>query len=129
MTTYVTALPRTASRAIRAVVVRFAVAATAAVLLGAVRMHRPAGLRTLCLLRATTGIPGPACGGTTAFVRLGRGRPLAALATNPFVLLGAVALVLAPTGVLRRLGRPRTSWVLGLVAASWLWQLARYGYL
>lgn len=133
MTTYATPLPLRAPAAARAVVSRLAAGVTGAVLLGAVRLHRPAGLRTICLLRATTGIPCPACGGTTAFVRLGRGRVLGAFAANPFVLLGAVAVVLAPTGVLRPLSRlgPRAHWavVLGLLAASWLWQLGRFGYL
>lgn len=119
--------------AARGVTTRLAVAVTGSLLLGAIRWHRPSALSTVCILRGTTGIPCPLCGGTTAFVRLGRGRPLAALAANPFVLLVALAVVVAPTGVWHRLARAhqRQVWTLVLVltAASWLWQLGRFGML
>ena len=118
--------------AVRGVAVRLVAAVAAALFLGALRVHRPRPLATLCVLRATTGVPCPLCGGTTAFVRLGKGRVLDALATNPAVLLVALGLVLAPTGVfapLRRHPRLAAAVTVGLVAASWLWQLRRFGYL
>lgn len=118
--------PRTA---VAGVAGRLAVAATGAVVLGAIRWHRPPALATFCVLRATTGIPCPLCGGTTAFARLGRGRVAGALAANPFVLLVGLGVVLAPTGIWRRLALAsrRQVWTLVAVAtaASWLWQLGR----
>jgi hypothetical protein len=112
---------------------RLAVAGGAAVFLGLLRIHRPPAFATVCALRATTGVPCPLCGGTTAFTRLGRGRVAAAFAANPVVLLVAVGIVLAPTGVFRPLGRApqRTVWTLVAVVAavSWVWQLGRFGYL
>jgi hypothetical protein len=127
----VAAAPARVPYAARDVAVRAGAVVAGSLLLGAVRWHRPPGLATVCLLRATTGVPCPLCGGTTAFVRLGRGHPLAALAANPFVLLAALALVLAPTRIGRRLVRVPHVWtaVLGLTAASWLWQLGRFGFL
>ena len=119
-------------RALRGVATRLAVAGGAALFLGALRIHRPPALATVCVLRATTGVPCPLCGGTTAFVRLGRGRVLDAFLTSPVVLLLALALVLAPTGVfapLRRNARLGTALMLGAVGVSWLWQLGRFGYL
>lgn len=118
---------------VRGVAGRLAVVASGTVFLGLLRIHRPPSLATVCILRAATGVPCPLCGGTTAFTRLGRGRPLAALAANPVVLLVALGLVLAPTGVFRPLARApqRLVWTLVgvLTAASWLWQLGRFGYL
>jgi hypothetical protein len=113
--------------------VRVAVVAGGAAFLGALRIHRPPGLATVCVLRAATGVPCPLCGSTTAFTRLGQGRVAAALLANPVVLLVALALVLAPTGAFARLSRApeRVVWalVLGTVALSWGWQLARFGFL
>src|SRR3954468_12044250 len=130
MTTIAVATARVPYAA-RDVAVRGGALVAGSVLLGAIRWHRPPGLATVCLLRATTGVPCPLCGGTTAFVRLGRGRLLGALAANPFVLLGALALVLAPTCIGRRLARVPHVWtvVLALTAASWVWQLGRFGFL
>ncbi|MDQ1712128.1 MAG: hypothetical protein QOE45_1578 [Frankiaceae bacterium] len=112
---------------------RLAYVAAGTVFLGLLRIHRPPALATVCLLRSTTGIPCPLCGGTTAFTRLGRGRVAAAFAANPFALLLVAAVVLAPTGVFRPVGRApqRTVWALfaGVLALSWGWQLRRFGYL
>src|SRR4051794_34741822 len=102
MTTIAVATARVPYAA-RDLAVRAAALAGGSLLLGAIRWHRPPGLATVCLLRATTGVPCPLCGGTTAFVRLGRGRLLGALAANPFVLLAALAVVIAPTRAGRRL--------------------------
>ncbi|MGB8650898.1 MAG: DUF2752 domain-containing protein [Mycobacteriales bacterium] len=87
---------------------------------------RPA---TLCLLRATTGLPCPLCGSTTAFVRLGHGRVLAALAASPLAVLGAATFALfplAPAAVTRTVGRYRTALLLAALTAGELWQLHRF---
>jgi hypothetical protein len=85
---------------------------------------------TLCLLRATTGIPCPLCGGTTAAARVGAGDVGAALRASPLVVLAAPVVALVP--VLRpRLDRiapkVRVAILLSLLAASELWQLHRFG--
>ena len=106
-------------------------------------VHAATGFAPVCPLRAVTGVPCPFCGGTTAATALADGRLSDALAANPFVpalavlLAGALLLVVA-----RALGwaSPPRSWprdrqrtgalVAGaLVAASWVFQLARYGWL
>jgi uncharacterized protein DUF2752 len=87
----------------------------------------------LCPVRALTGVPCPFCGGTTVFIELGAAHPAAALAANPLVLVGAIGLATAPLGP----GRwwwginPRArALVIGVaVALSWVWQLARFGFL
>jgi hypothetical protein len=108
--------------------------AVVSVVLASVHVRRP---ETLCLLRATTGVPCPACGGTTAVVRLGRGDLVGAVAASPLAVLLGVWLVLAPwrDRVARRvpagLRRPvvaRTALV-ALVAGAEAWQLARHGLL
>jgi hypothetical protein len=99
-------------------------AAVAVSVAGALAPWRPA---TLCLLRATTGVPCPFCGSTTAAVRAAQGDLLGALAANPVTTLGVLALVLAPIFAARV---PR-SWLppvfTAAVAVAWVWQLARFG--
>ena len=94
------------------------------------RVHDPG---TLCPVRALTGVPCPACGGTTVFMELGAAHPVKALVANPFVLVGAIGLAAAPLGLGRRWWaiNPRTRmWLMGaVVALSWLWQLGRFGLL
>ena len=88
--------------------------------------HRPP---TLCLLRTVTGIPCPLCGGTTAAVRLGQGRPGAALLASPLAVLGAATFALwpwAPRAVVAAAQRHRMPLILGLLTASELWQLHRF---
>ncbi len=82
---------------------------------------------TLCLLRGLTGVPCPFCGGTTAFVQLGRGDLVGALRTSPLAVLGAPVWAAWPRlGPLLRLG-PRTRWSLLGVAltGSQVWQVSR----
>lgn len=87
----------------------------------------------LCLLRRVTGIPCPGCGATTVFIELGAGHLESALLANPVVITGAVGLVLAPLGLGRRWWAlptaVRTGVIAGAIAASWLWQLHRFGLL
>ena len=94
------------------------------------RVHDPG---ILCPIRALTGVPCPFCGGTTVFMELGAAHPAKALAANPVVLIGAIGLATAPLGSGRRWWaiNPRTrAWFLGVVVAlSWVWQLARFGFL
>jgi Protein of unknown function (DUF2752) len=95
---------------------------------------RPA---TLCPLRALTGIPCPICGTTTAAVKLGHLDFTAALLANPFTVLGAIAVVVAPAVVAKRRSRGllalsphiRRRIAAGCVvvaAVSEIWQLFRF---
>jgi hypothetical protein len=111
----------------RTVALRYLVMASVVVVLAALHVRRPA---TLCLLRATTGIPCPFCGGTTAAVRLGHADVRGAVAASPLALLMILAWPFV--GVVRA---PRwwqiraTRWMLlgaALVSAE-LWQLLRFG--
>ncbi len=100
------------------------------------------GLWLPCPLRTLTGIPCPLCGMTTAATGLASGDLGAALAANPFVLLLAgFTLVMAVLMAARALGRvpPPAQWpasrrrqtysvVAGLAAASWAFQLHRFGW-
>jgi hypothetical protein len=97
---------------------------------------RPA---TLCPLRAVTGIPCPVCGATTAAVRLGHGDLVGALAANPFAIVGAIVVVLAPLiarsvprattrspSAARGAGRRIAVLWLAVALAAELWQLVRF---
>ncbi|MFP5218211.1 MAG: DUF2752 domain-containing protein [Actinomycetes bacterium] len=115
---------------VRAVAVRVAAVAAGALVLAAVSLPwRPP---TLCLLRAATGVPCPFCGGTTAAVELGSGRPLGALAASPLAVFGGAAWVLWPllsahaAQWRQRIGARGTLVVGGAVlAAAEAWQLVR----
>jgi hypothetical protein len=106
-------------------------------------VSRATGLALPCPLRTLTGVPCPLCGMTTAATSLAAGDLGAALAANPFVLLLA-GLTLAMAGLMaaRALGwagpparwpaarRRRAWWAAGLLAAaSWAFQLHRFGWL
>lgn len=118
----------TARLALPRIGIRVAALAALVVLLAAVHVRRPP---TLCLLRATTGVPCPFCGGTTAAVDLGNGHLSAALAASP---LGVAMLVAwLAFGVVRA---PQWWWrhrsrlipvVLGVLALAEIWQLYRFG--
>jgi Protein of unknown function (DUF2752) len=100
------------------------------------------GLWLPCPLRTLTGIPCPLCGMTTAATGLAAGDLGAAMAANPFVLLlAAFTLLMAVVMAARALGwlgppaqwpaarRRQSYWVAGaLVAASWAFQLHRFGW-
>lgn len=94
------------------------------------RVHDPG---ILCPVRALTGVPCPFCGGTTVFMELGAAHPVKALAANPVVLVGAIGLATAPLGSGRMWWaiNPRSrAWIIGVVVGlSWVWQLARFGFL
>lgn len=87
---------------------------------------------TLCLLRATTGIPCPLCGGTTAAVEIGSGDLVGALRASPLAVAGApvVAALPALRGHLERVPpRVRLAGLLVALAAAEVWQLVRFGLL
>jgi hypothetical protein len=105
--------------------------AAAAVLVSLVHRTHDPGI--LCPVRALTGVPCPFCGGTTVFIDLGAAHPVKALAANPVVLVGTIGLATAPLGPGRMWWavHPRKrAWILGVVVGlSWVWQLARFGFL
>jgi len=120
---------RAAATATRAA---YAAAATAAVALAglatgpvanATGLHRPA---TLCLLRATTGVPCPLCGTTTALARLAGGDLLGALAANPVTLLAMAAFVVAPLVGFRLPRRATPALFTVLAGFAWVWQIVRF---
>ncbi|TDC43639.1 DUF2752 domain-containing protein [Actinomadura sp. KC345] len=100
---------------------------------GASWIHRVNDPGVLCPLRAFTGIPCPMCGGTTVFIEFGAGHPARAVLANPVVLLGAIAVAVAPLGLGGRWWalQPKTrAWMLGTaLVGSELWQLVRFGVL
>jgi hypothetical protein len=114
----------------RLVALRLTLLAAAAVLLAHVRLSgRPS---TVCLLRATTGVPCPLCGGTTAAIRVGSGDLAGALRASPLAVLGAPVVAALP--LLRaHLGRLPRRAALGLMAGALVgaevWQLARFSLL
>jgi Protein of unknown function (DUF2752) len=105
------------------------------------RVSQALGLRLLCPLRELTGVPCPLCGMTTAATGLAGGDLPAALAANPFVLvLAAGTAIMALLMAARAAGMtpPARPWgrqarrlalvaVVLLAAASWAFQLHRYG--
>jgi Protein of unknown function (DUF2752) len=100
------------------------------------------GLWLPCPLRTLTGVPCPLCGMTTAATELAAGELGAAMAANPFaLLLAGLTLVMAVVMAARALGwlgppaqwpasrRRQSYWVAGvLAAASWAFQLHRFGW-
>ena len=100
------------------------------------------GLWLPCPLRTLTGVPCPLCGMTTAATALATGDLAGAMAANPFaLLLAGFTLVMAALMVARVAGwapgaaqwpasrRRQTYWVAGLLAAaSWAFQLHRFGW-
>ncbi|RKE19466.1 DUF2752 domain-containing protein [Streptomyces sp. TLI_171] len=105
----------------------------AAVALLAAVLHDAHDPGVLCPLRRFTGIPCPGCGSTTVFIEAGHGSWAAALAANPVTVLVALGLLAAPLGPgrwwWRQSGRVRGGVIWGAAAASWAWQLHRYGFL
>ena len=106
---------------------RYSAVAALVIVLAAVHLRRPA---TFCLLRATTGVPCPFCGGTTSAVRLGSGDVRSAFTASPIA-----PLMLAAWPLLGRLRSPdwwrpravRWTGLLVVLAAAEVWQLARFG--
>jgi hypothetical protein len=105
----------------------------AAAALALIQSLHPDRALIICPLRATTGVPCPLCGGTTAAMSLARLHPIEALRANPVAVLGALALALAPLGLHRHLRRPSprvATVMLGcLIALAEVWQLVRFDVL
>ncbi|MGH3094667.1 MAG: DUF2752 domain-containing protein [Streptosporangiales bacterium] len=132
---------RQARDAVSAPTLRAGLARTAARAAGLVavavflaNLHLPWRPPTLDLLRGLTGIPCPFCGTTTAFVRAGQLDLLGAFAANPFIMLGALAVITAPlTGLTQRVellsNRGRVLLAVALLAMAEVWQLVRFGLL
>jgi hypothetical protein len=126
--------PRSPAVRLRACATRLALAAACS--LGAAWVHEHHDPGTLCPLRRLTGIPCPLCGSTSAFTAAGAGHWYGALAANPFTVLGVLLLLAAPAlpadPVRAWTGLPyawRWGPLAAVVAASWLWQLHRFGFL
>jgi hypothetical protein len=114
-------------RAARLVASRYAAMAVVVVAVAALHVRRPS---TLCLLRATTGVPCPFCGGTTAAVRLGHADLRGAVSASPLSLLmiGSWPLM----GVVRapswwRMRAVRWSVIAIMLVSAEVWQLLRFG--
>jgi len=110
----------------------------AAAALAAAHVVLPGRPATLCPLRALTGIPCPICGTTTAAVRLGHFDVAGALRANPFTIVAALALVIAPavTAMRRSRGflplappirRRLAALCVAVAVLSEVWQLFRFG--
>jgi hypothetical protein len=113
---------------LRSSVTRGAVLLAAAVALAL--LHLPWRPRTVCLLRAVTGIPCPLCGGTTAAVQVGRGDLLSALRASSLAVLGGLAFVAGPLARRPQLSS-RGLWllILTVAVAAEIYQLGRFGLL
>lgn len=82
-----------------------------------------------CPLRTVTGVPCPLCGMSTAVERGLTGHVSAAIAANPFGLVAiAVAVVLLVRPQRQTLQIPAAVVVCAL-AASWAWELRRFGFI
>jgi hypothetical protein len=99
-------------------------------------VHQDHDPGALCPLRRLTGVPCPFCGSTTVFMEAGAGHWSAALAANPVTVVAALVFLAAPLLAIDPIMSllrvpPKTLWIAGSVpmAASWLWELYRFGFM
>lgn len=126
--------PRSPASRLRGSAGRLALIAACAGAAGWVHEHHDPGV--LCPLRRITGVPCPLCGSTTVFMAAGSGHWQHVLTANPFTALATLFFLAAPLSpvdpVRSWTGLPH-AWRWGplalVVAASWLWQLHRFGFL
>lgn len=97
--------------------------------IGLVMTRLPAGVGLPCPLRTITGVPCPLCGMTTSVKATLAGDLGHAVAANPAgvvaVALAVVLLVIHPAD----LRVPPMPVVLAVLAAMWMFELARFGIL
>lgn len=108
---------------------------------GAVASPLLAGVGPLCPIRRFSGIPCPGCGMRGGVTAIAHGDVMAGLAANPLAVVLVLAVAAAWLTFLVRAVRPGVpgigpwvrrppGWLLGLtLAASWVYQLVRYGVL
>lgn len=89
----------------------------------------PSGVIPPCPLRSLTGVPCPLCGMTTSVVETVQGDVTTALHVNPFgpLLVGFVVLLFIVRR--RREWRFAVSALIPLALVSWIFQLARFGWI
>lgn len=100
---------------------------------------------TLCLFKATTGVPCPSCGITRSVLLLLQGNVLEAVWINPLGILAGVLLILIPIWIGLDLARNKTSLLtfyrrseeviraqkliyiplIVLVALNWIWNISK----
>lgn len=96
---------------------------------GAVLSRLPQGFGLPCPLRASTGIPCPFCGMTTSVKGAIGFDAGSALAASPAgVVLVAVALIVVALRP-ERIPLPPAGVLAGLMAAMWVFQLNRFGFI
>jgi Protein of unknown function (DUF2752) len=114
--------------------VRIGALALLAVAAAQVHQHDDPGV--ICPLRRFTGVPCPFCGSTTMFMEAGAGHWGAALTANPLTVVAVAVFLFSPALAFDAPDRwarlpVRLRWIGGgaVLAASWLWQLHRFGFL
>lgn len=108
---------------------------------GAVAAPLLSGVGPLCPVRRLTGIPCPGCGMRGGVTAVAHGDVVAGFAANPLAVLLVVVVAAAWLSLLLRAIRPGVpgagpwlrrppGWlVAATLGASWIYQLARYGWI
>jgi len=96
---------------------------------GLVLTRLPVGVGLPCPLRSITGVPCPLCGMTTSVKSTLAGHLGDAVAANPIgvvaVIVAVVLLIIRP----ERIPVPPLAVIFAVLAATWLFELARFGVL
>lgn len=81
---------------------------------------------SVCLFKHTTGLPCPSCGSTRAVVSIAQGNMMESLTWNPFGMLIALTLLIAPFWIIYDLTTSRTTllqfyhWSSGQMRKKWI---------